>query len=426
MPDRNIDGTLSILLISSVFLTFPAWASDVEVQLGAGDGFVIKDSAAAERWRVDESGNLTRSGSLFLHEASSSVFLGPLAGSANSGSFNSAFGAAALDANTTASNNSSFGYDSLGVNSTGSQNSAFGALTLDANTLGNNNSAFGYASLSANATGLQNSAFGTFALDGNTTASDNSAFGYGSLGANSTGHQNSAFGSLALDANTTEHFNSAFGSAALGSLTSGDTNIAVGRNAGIFLQTGSNNIYIGNAGLTAESGKIRIGLSAHTETFIEGIDGNTATGGVAVLINSSNELHTLVSSARFKQDVHEMGPSSEVLMHLRPVTFRYRANLVGEGGGREYGLIAEEVAEVAPELVALDAEGQPYSVRYHVLPAMLLNEVQKQQRTIEAQKARIESQTAQLAQQQQRMAALTARVERLEAGPQLAWVEPIR
>ena len=85
MPDLNTDGTLSILLISSVFLAFPAWAGDVEVQLGAGDGFVIKDSTATERWRVDESGNLTRSGSLFLHEGNSSLFLGPLAGSMNSG-----------------------------------------------------------------------------------------------------------------------------------------------------------------------------------------------------------------------------------------------------------------------------------------------------------------------------------------------------
>ena len=105
MPDRNTDGTLSILLISSAFLAFPAWAADVEVQLGAGDGFVIKDSTATERWRVDESGNLTRSGSLFLHEGNSSVFLGPLAGSANSGVRNSAFGSLALDANTTAENN---------------------------------------------------------------------------------------------------------------------------------------------------------------------------------------------------------------------------------------------------------------------------------------------------------------------------------
>ena len=99
----------------------------------------------------------------------------------------------------------------------------------------------------------------------------------------------------------------------------------------------------------------------------------------------------------------------------------------------QYGLIAEEVAEVAPELVTYDDEGQPYSVQYHMLPAMLLNEVQKQQRTLEAQKARIgvqaaaiESQTAQLAQQQELIAAVTARIERLEASPQLAWVEPIR
>ena len=152
MPDLNTDGTLSILLISSVFLAFPAWAGDVEVQLGAGDGFVIKDSTATERWRVDESGNLTRSGSLFLHEGNNSVFLGPLAGSANSGSFNSAFGASALKTNTTASYNSAFGSFSL-ANSTGGQNAAFGTFALDANTTGTSNSAFGFDSLGANSTG---------------------------------------------------------------------------------------------------------------------------------------------------------------------------------------------------------------------------------------------------------------------------------
>jgi len=159
---------------------------------------------------------------------------------------------------------------------------------------------------------------------------------------------------------------------------------SLGSGAGSNLTIGSDNVYIANAGVAGENGQIKIGNSAHTETFIEGIDGNTATGGVAVLINSSNELHTLVSSLRFKEAVRDMGEASDVLMKLRPVSFRYREGVAdGDDGAPEYGLIAEEVAEVAPELVAYDKEGKPYSVRYHVLPSLLLNEMQKQQRTIE-------------------------------------------
>ena len=157
-------------------------------------------------------------------------------------------------------------------------------------------------------------------------------------------------------------------------------------------------------GVAAESGKIRIGNSAHGKTFIVGINGNTATGGVAVLINSSNELHTVVSSVRFKESVRDMGKGSEVLMQLRPVTFRYREEVVGDAGTREYGLIAEEVADVAPELMVHDAQGEPYSVRYHVLPSMLLNEMQKQERTNQEQQRTIET--------------LLARVEMLEAREQ--------
>jgi hypothetical protein len=189
--------------------------------------------------------------------------------------------------------------------------------------------------------------------------------------------------------------------------------------------TGNDNIYLANEGLAGESGKIKIGNSAHTETFIEGIDGNTATGGVAVLINSSNELHTLVSSARFKESVRDMGESSQVLQQLRPVTFLYREEADGDGRTPEYGLIAEEVAKVAPELVALDAEGAPYSVRYHVLPSMLLNEMQRQERTMREQQQVIsahertnDAQQHTLAAQQRTLETLLARVEMLEAREQ--------
>jgi hypothetical protein len=401
MPDRNTDGTLSILLISSVFLAFPAWAGDVEVQLGAGDGFVIKDSTVTERWRVDESGNLTRSGSLFLHEGNISVFLGSLAGSANSGLGNSGFGIQSLSVNTTGIRNSAFGMLALGANSTGHRNSAFGSFALDANTTASNNSAFGYASLGANITGTGNSAFGSFALDANTTASNNSAFGYASLGANETGTGNSAFGSQALLNNTTDSSNSAFGFNALSSLSSGNTNIGVGLAAGGQLTTGSNNIYIGNVGAGTESGQLRIGsLGVQTNAFVAGIAGNVVTGS-AVLVSGTGELGVAASSLRFKHSVRDLGDSSGMLMSLRPVTFRYREEYVGPDDTTHFGLIAEEVAMVAPGLVHFDDEGRPFSVRYEFLAPLLLNELQGQGQTISRQQAVI--------------AALVERVESLES-----------
>ncbi|MCA9511346.1 MAG: tail fiber domain-containing protein, partial [Myxococcales bacterium] len=118
----------------------------------------------------------------------------------------------------------------------------------------------------------------------------------------------------------------------------------------------------------------------------------------AVLVNASGTLGTTTSSARFKRDVADMGSASDVLMKLRPVVFHYTEEAVGKeaSGELQYGLIAEEVADVAPELVAPGADGSPYSVKYHVLPALLLNELQKselrndeQQRTIEELLARL-------------------------------------
>jgi len=163
--------------------------------------------------------------------------------------------------------------------------------------------------------------------------------------------------------------------------------------------------------VAGESGQIKIGtVGTHTQATIAGIHDNTSVDGVAVLVNAEGVLGTIPSSARFKQDVREMGETSDVLMKLRPVTFRYREEAVGaeEAKTKQYGLIAEEVAEVAPELVAPDAEGKPYSVKYHELPALLVNEVQKQERTIENQASVIEA-------QQQEIAALTTRLAQLEA-----------
>jgi hypothetical protein len=296
-------------------------------------------------------------------------------------------------------------------NTTGASNSAFGMEALRYNVSGYSNSAFGDGALRTNATGPQNSAFGQSALRDNTTGGGNSAFGSYALRSNTTAADNAAFGQTALRFNTTGAQNAAFGRAALYGNSSGSRNVAVGIGAGSSQTTGNDNIYLANAGVGGESGQIKIGtVGTHTGTTIAGISGATSSGGVAVLVNASGKLGTTTSSARFKQDVRDMGESSDVLMKLRPVVFRYREDAVGaeEAKTTQYGLIAEEVAQVAPELVAPDLEGKPYSVKYHELPALLLNHAQQQQRINEEQ-ARV------IAEQREVIAALSARVEKLES-----------
>ena len=425
-PIRNLCFALVPLLAVLLGLADSARAGDISLELDAGFGFSVKnDGASIERLRVDEaSGNISRNGALFVHTTgTSNTFVGEGAGNTSTsgtggnaafgenaltsnttGFRNSAFGESALSSNTAGFRNSAFGQNALGDNTTGDNNSAFGYEALRSNTGGNRNSAFGRRALKYNITGGYNSAFGHDALGLNTTGSENSAFGRKALYRNDTGLYNSAFGHNALRESTTGYDNSAFGDNALRDNSKGARNVAVGKWAGRNQTTGDDNIYLANEGTAAESGKIKIGSSVHTETFIEGIRGNVATGGVAVLIDSSNELHTVVSSARFKEDVQEMGESSEVLMALRPVTFRYREDLAGESDAREYGLIAEEVAELAPDLVAFDEQGRPYTVRYHLLAPMLLNEVQKQQSVIAEQRSVIAALAGRLAQVERALA----------------------
>ena len=234
-------------------------------------------------------------------------------------------------------------------------------------------------------------------------------FGAGNLTTTGTGN-NAAFGFGALSANTTGLVNTGLGDRALASNTTGLRNVAVGFQAGYNQTTGNDNVYLANLGVAAETGQIKIGPSAPTPAAtIAGISGATSAAGIAVLVNASGKLGTTTSSARFKQDVRDMGDASDVLMRLRPVIFRYREDAVGAEDAKttQYGLIAEEVAEIAPELVAPDLEGRPYSVKYHELPALLLAQNQQQQRTIEAQ-------AWLLSEQRDRIAALSTRMERLE------------
>jgi uncharacterized coiled-coil protein SlyX len=233
---------------------------------------------------------------------------------------------------------------------------------------------------------------------GANTSSGNTAVGAAALFSNTTGSSNTAVGSSALSMNTAAE-NTAVGAFALSAATGG-SNIAIGTAAGSNLTTGSNNIYIGDVGLSAEAGTIKIGVvGLQTKAFIRGIRGvSTGVGdAIAVLIDSAGQLGTVSSSRRFKEDIQDMSEASRRLMQLRPVTFRYKKPYADGSQPIQYGLIAEEVAETFPELAAYGADGQVETVQYHILPSLLLNEVQRQQADLSAQKAKLSEQEAAIA-----------------------------
>jgi hypothetical protein len=182
----------------------------------------------------------------------------------------------------------------------------------------------------------------------------------------------------------------ASGFSALANSTNGSNNIALGFEAGINLSSGTNNIYIGNAGVQGDDNTIRVGTGGtQTNTFVAGIYGVTAASGVAVYVNSSGQLGTMTSSARFKQDIRSMDDASDVLLSLHPVTFRYKPELDPQGIP-QFGLIAEDVEKVDPGLVARDDKNQIYTVRYEAVNAMLLNEFLKQHNKVAEQNKEIE------------------------------------
>src|SRR5215469_14271207 len=303
------------------------------------------------------------------------------------GSDNTASGVLTLVSNTTGNSNTASGIQALFRNTTGNDNTASGELALFSNTTGTENTATGGAALFSNTTGNFNTAAGNVALHGNTTGAFNTAAGASALALNTTGNQNTGLGQAALHNNTSGGFNTATGLNALSSNTDGNSNTAAGHGALRNSTTGSNNIDIGNTGVAGESGTIRIGnQGTHTKTFVGGIFGSMVTGD-AVVVSNSGQLGIVVSSARYKRDVRDMASSSEALMKLRPVTFRYKED---PGQQRQYGLVAEEVARVYPDLVSHDADGKVVSVHYHELVPMLLNEIQKLSAKVAEERASFE------------------------------------
>jgi hypothetical protein len=261
-------------------------------------------------------------------------------------------------------------------------------------------------------TGLENTAIGFDALNANTEGNFNTASGVAALLSN-TGDKNTASGNAALQNNTAGSGNTADGQAALFNNT-GDNNIALGKDAGRNLTTGKNNIDIFDQGVAGEANTIRIGTQGtQTAIFVAGIVGGT---GTPVLVNADGKLSTTSSSARFKDEIKPMGTASEAILALKPVTFCYKKEIDAERTP-QFGLVAEDVERVNPDLVVRDAAGKVYSVRYEAVNAMLLNEFLKEHKTVQEQGAMI-------ARQQKQIEALTAGLQKVSAQLELIKAAP--
>jgi hypothetical protein len=391
----------------------------------------------------DISGDFnTATGSGALHEnttGQSNTANGRNALYFNNGDFNTAVGRAALARNTTGRENTATGFEALNRNETGGGNTAMGAKALFNNIGpspdigGSDNTAIGYKALYSNTIGFGNTAVGSGALLHNSETAflndqgfGNSAFGAGALSANDSGSFNTAIGDGALAAGKGHVGDTAVGSGALSHLQTavadllapGD-NIALGDGAGSNLTKGSFNIYIGSLGGDSEEfSTIRIGGVQHFATFIAGISGQDATGGDPVFITSAGKLGTVnpPSSARFKEEIKPMDHASEVILALKPVTFRYKKEF-DPTRIPQFGLVAEEVEKVNPDLVKRDREGKVQTVRYEAVNAMLLNEFLKEHRKNEEQEATI-------ARQQKQIEALTAGLQRVSAQLELSKPAP--
>jgi hypothetical protein len=305
-----------------------------------------------------------------------------------------------------------------GFNVTGNYNTAIGAGALLANTggqnTGNDNTATGAGALLSNTTGYDNTANGFGALQSNTGGIFNTATGDEALECNTNGIDNTASGVGALSGNTTGSYNTAGGFGALRNNTTGSDNIALGFQTGDNVRTASNVICIGDD---------LPGNNVSNACYIGQIFGATSSMGIAVFINSNGRLGTATSSRRFKEEIKPMDKTSEVLLALKPVTFRYK-NDIDPAGTPQFGLVAEEVEKVKPELVVRDKEGKPYSVRYDQVNAMLLNEFLKEHQTVQELKSASVKQEAMIASQQKQIDALTAGLQKVSAQLELTKAAP--
>jgi hypothetical protein len=339
------------------------------------------------------------------------------------GDANTATGFRALFFNTTGDHNTATGLQALLRNTTGRANTANGDSAFSGNTMGMFNTANGFAALGSNTTGSSNTASGARSLFSNTIGSNNTANGFDALYRNTTGDGNTANGLRALFSNTTGSRNTATDTRALFNNSTGNGNIALGIDAGSGVTTANDVICIGTAGANVGS-----------SCYIGNIFNQSSPSGVAVFVNSIGKLGTATSSARFKADIKPMGKDSDVLLALKPVSFHYKKE-IDPVGISQFGLVAEEVEKVNPDLIVRDKEGKPYSVRYDQVNAMLLNEFLKEHKAFVEEQRKVREQEAIIAQlkkdlqttaaqQQKQIDALAAGLQRVSAQIEMSKAAP--
>jgi len=334
-------------------------------------------------------------------------------GSNTTGGFNTASGVNALTSNTSGASNTASGVNALRTNTTGDNNTALGFNALFNNDTGGGNTAVGRSALSDNTTGIGNTATGESALSGTTTGDRNVAVGGDALLSNTAGSFNVAAGFNALGDNKAGRSNVGVGPQALSSNIGGSSNTAVGALAGIN-STGDANVYVG-AGMIGVAGE-------NNTTRIKNIYSSVASGR-AVYVNSDNKIGTLSSSRRYKEEIKPMDKTSETLFALKPVTFRYKKEVDSERA-LSFGLIAEEVAEISPALITRDEKGNPQSVRYEAVNAMLLNEFLKEHKAFVEEQGKVQEQGATIARLEQQVAALSAGLQKVSAQLELSKSAP--
>ena len=347
--------------------------------------------------------------------------------SSGAGISNTAVGTAALLFNTTGQQNTAVGTATLLFNNIGSLNTAVGTAALRNNTTGVVNTAVGFVALQNNTDGSGNTAVGQSTLFGNTSGAANTAVGDSALGNNITGNFNTAVGSTAL-LSTTGSDNTAVGRGALPSNTAGNNNTAVGSDA-LFSSTGNSNTALGsNAGnnVTTANGVICIGAlgeNVSNSCYIGNIYNNVqpivGTDPDSITITSAGRLgRGNVSSRRYKHDIKPIEKASESLYALKPVSFRYNKEYDATQT-LAFGLIAEDVAEVYPDLVGRNPKGEPESVRYEQINAILLNEFLKEHRKVEELEKKIDSLKAELREQRTLIQKVSDRMEMSKPASQI-------
>ena len=332
------------------------------------------------------------------------------------GSNNTAIGFSALLRDTTGSGNTAVGTFALKANIIGDNNTAAGRGALYSNMGGSSNIATGYHALYLNLGGSNNVATGVDALYNNKGGDENAATGFQALYNNLYGNENTATGAYVLYANTSGVENTAFGYGALLNNTTGDGNIALGPEAGLNVSTASGVICIGSEG-----------ANVNDSCFIGRIRGVTTVNNdaIPVLIDSAGQLGTASSSRRYKMDIKPIDTSSQSIFALKPVSFRYKMH---KDSTPQFGLVAEEVAAVNPDLVVRDKDGEIYTVRYDAVNAMLLNEFLKEHRRVQQLEAALTEQQqsfeSKLVEEQKQIEALTAGLQKVSDQLQMSKFAP--